>query len=65
MSEQVFKIITLIDHNEVFIQKIREVENVVLELLKTAPPGSDGRWLSIAKTHFQEGRMAAVRSITD
>ena len=26
--------------------------------------GADPRWIAIAKTHFQEGLMAAVRGIT-
>ena len=26
--------------------------------------GADGRWASIAKTHFQEGLMAATRAVT-
>jgi hypothetical protein len=27
-------------------------------------PNADWRWLAIAKTHFQEGFMALVRSVT-
>jgi hypothetical protein len=33
--------------------------------LDAAPEGVDGRWKSIARTHFQEGRMALVRAVTE
>jgi hypothetical protein len=39
-----------------------EIENMVRYL--GADTSVDGRWLAIAKTHFQEGFMAVRRSIT-
>lgn len=33
-------------------------------LNQLARNGADGRWAAVAKTHFQEGLMAAVRAVT-
>ncbi len=49
---------------KIYLDKLRDLEKQMLELLDQAPSNSDGRWKSIAKTHFQEGSMAAVRSVT-
>lgn len=35
-----------------------------LETIKTDFPDYDGRWLAIARTHIEQGFMAAIRSIT-
>lgn len=48
-----------------FIKEVRELETKMLDLLANAPAEVDKRWQSVAKTHFQEGRMAAVRSVTE
>lgn len=37
---------------------------VLLEELDTSASNADKRWVSIARTHFQEGLMAAVRATT-
>lgn len=41
---------------------IKAMESNIAEFL-THLPNADGRWLSIAKIHFQQGFMAAVRAI--
>jgi len=48
-----------------YIKQVKEQEKVFLALLDAAPEGVDGRWKSIARTHFQEGRMALVRAVTE
>ena len=46
---------------------LTQLENVVLgELTKiTRGIACDGRWLSIARTHLEEGMMAARRAVRD
>lgn len=49
------------------VKECRDVGARIERLLKditSSPSNTDGRWSSIARTHFQEGLMAAVRSIT-
>jgi hypothetical protein len=48
-----------------YIAQVKEQEKVLLDLIAGAPEGVDRRWQAIAKTHIQEGRMAAVRSVTE
>ncbi len=48
---------------DTYVMKIRELEAQMLKLIESGPLEADGRWKSIAKTHFQEGRMALVRSV--
>ena len=42
--------------------KTEELGVLIAEL--KSDPDLDHRWVSIAQTHFQEGSMAAVRSVT-
>lgn len=55
----------LADWETDLVQKFRE-QGQQLDTLCRAISGNtcDGRWASVAKTHFQQGLMAAVRSIT-
>jgi hypothetical protein len=56
----------LTDNVKEFIKKVRDLESQMLNLINEFPKDQiDGRWSSIAKTHIQEGRMAAVRSVTE
>ncbi len=48
-----------------YIQKIKELEKKILELIESAPSDSDKRWQAIGKTKIQEARMALVRSVTE
>ncbi len=52
-----------------FIEQVRDLESKMLQLLEESSKcpelNLDKRWCSIAKTHVQEGRMAAVRSATE
>lgn len=47
------------------MNNIKEVGGTLESLILTmrAVNGLDQRWISIAETHFQEGLMAAVRSV--
>ena len=47
------------------INMIKTAEVVLLHLVKQlfATSTNDKRWLSIARTHFEEGFMAAVRGV--
>jgi hypothetical protein len=50
---------------ETFVNTIRDLEKQILAVLEEGfkNPDINKRWLSIAKTHVEEGRMAAVRSV--
>lgn len=57
----------LTENESNLIRRTREVGAQIEQLLKEYDASSvdiDKRWQSIAKTHFQEGLMAAVRGIT-
>lgn len=46
------------------VNKWKELELSVLKLIDgTIEMGANARWASIAKTHFEQGAMAIVRSI--
>jgi len=49
--------------HSVYIEKVKKLENELLKLIDNPPSCTDPRWRAIAKTHFQEGRMALVRSM--
>ncbi len=55
----------LSDEALTWINDMKALEVKVLEHLAKAPADVSGRWQAVAKTHFQEGRMAAVRSVTE
>ncbi len=47
------------------VQRVRDLGRACEALLSDINrEGGDGRWASIAKTHMQEGLMAATRAIT-
>jgi uncharacterized protein YacL len=48
-----------------FITKVKDLEAQMLKLLGDSAKIVDGRWASIAKTHFQEGTMAALRAVSE
>lgn len=56
----------LTDEEKNLIQSIRDKGSELETLINTISslPETDKRWASIGKTHFQEGLMALVRSIT-
>jgi hypothetical protein len=45
------------------VSRVKILENNLLDFLSSLTD-VDKRWLAIAKTHIQEGSMAATRSIT-
>jgi hypothetical protein len=54
----------LSDDEQEKVRKIRMVGAAMQALLDDIDgDGMDKRWLAIARTHFQEGLMAAVRSV--
>ena len=46
---------------EEFVKKLKDLESQMLKCLSESK-FIDGRWASIAKTHFQEGSMASTRA---
>lgn len=56
----------LSDHEATMVRKCRQLGTAIEAQMKymTDDGSCDGRWLSIAKTHFQEGLQAAVRAVT-
>jgi hypothetical protein len=56
LSEDDIELVNLIKDAEIQVAKVwRVIENRSV---------SDRRWVAIAKTHFQDGFMALVRSVT-
>jgi hypothetical protein len=48
-----------------WVAQMRALESGILNHLAAAPEDKDPRWVSIAKTKYEEGRMAAVRAVTE
>lgn len=51
-----------------FMNEFKEMENTLAQMVQGAlrnqkQNGIDPRWMAVAKTHFQQGFMAAVRAI--
>lgn len=50
---------------EELLDLIKTLESQMLKLITDNASMVDGRWASIAKTHFQEGTMALERAVKD
>lgn len=61
---QGYRELTEDDLNQVNSIKDSEVDVSDLWKVIRSYPGVDPRWLAVAKTHFQEGFSALVRSVT-
>ncbi|NTU49457.1 MAG: hypothetical protein HGA87_00930 [Desulfobulbaceae bacterium] len=45
------------------INRVKELGTAIEALISYFPDGVDGRWVSIGKTHLQQGLMALTRAI--
>lgn len=45
------------------MNNIKEMGAAVGDFIDAMPEGVDGRWVSIAKTHLQQGFMALTRAV--
>lgn len=45
------------------VKKLKALEAEVLSVLGSFAGSADGRWCAVAKTHFEEGVMAATRAV--
>jgi hypothetical protein len=55
------------DHSDEHLYEIHNLEKELLDFIQemSTKVQMNGRWCSIAKTHFQEGCMALIRSTTE
>jgi len=53
-----------LSENEInFINKLRDVEAEIENIINKMPHYVDQRWTNIGKTHFQQGVLALIHSI--
>ena len=46
------------------MNNVKELGQAIGDFIEAMPEGSDARWVSIGKTHIQQGLMALTRAIT-